>query len=308
MKDLKDKNCLLTGAASGIGRSLAFGLAREGMNLFLADIDMDNLEKVKQELENSGTRVYTGRCDVSRYEDFESLAEKVYSNFEHIDLLINNAGIAGAGLVETLELDDWKHVLDINMWSIIYSVKVFLPRMLERGSGHFINVASGAGVVGIPYHIQYIASKFPVVGITEALCSELSSRGVEFSVICPTQLKTNIINRTPIKISGDLLVNTSQEEIDSRMDEFKSKFWPKYTGHAMPLEKAVAKYIRGIKKNKLYIFDTPRLRLAFILKGVAEGLYKKVLRAEGEKVFNMIKETLTEMGIQYKDTWRDFTS
>ncbi len=301
MKDLRDKNCLLTGAASGIGRSLAYGLAAEGMNLFLVDMDMENLEEVRADLERSGARVHAGRCDVSSYEDQKNLSDLVYSKFDHIDLLINNAGIAGAGLVETLEPDDWKHVLDVNLWSIIYSIRVFLPKMLERGSGHFINVASGAGVVGIPYHIQYIASKFPVVGITEGLCSELSYRGVDFSVICPTHLKTNIIQRTPIKITEDFLVNVSQEEIDKRMDEFKSIFWVKYNYDAMPVDRAVASYIKGIKKNKLYIFDTPRLRLAFILKGVAEGLYKRVLRSEGKKVLNMIKDTLTEMGIEYRD-------
>jgi NAD(P)-dependent dehydrogenase (short-subunit alcohol dehydrogenase family) len=301
MKDLRDKNCLLTGAASGIGRSLAFGLAREGMNLFLADIDLENLERVKDEIQRAGNTVYTAGCNVSKYDDMGKLAEQVYSKFESVDLLINNAGIAGGGLVETLELDDWRHVLDVNLWSIIFSIKVFLPRMLEQGSGHFVNVASGAGVVGIPYHIPYIASKFPVVGITEALCSELSYRGLNFSVICPTYLKTGIIERTPIKISHDFLVNTSQEEMDSRMDEFKSRFWVKYTADAMPVDKAVARYIRGIKRNRLYIFDKPRVRLALITKGVAEGVYKRLLASEGHKVLNMIKETLREMGIEYKD-------
>jgi NAD(P)-dependent dehydrogenase (short-subunit alcohol dehydrogenase family) len=301
MKDLKNKNCLLTGAASGIGRSLALRLAGEGMNLFLSDIDEEGLEKVKAEVEKSGTRVYTGRCDVSRYDEVEKLAEQAYARFERLDMVINNAGIAGGGLVETLELDDWKHVLDINLWSVIYSIKVFIPRMLEQGSGHFISTASGAGIAGIPYHIQYIASKFSVVGITEALHSELSRRGLEFSVICPTQIKTNIIDRTPISIPADFLVNVSEEEMESRQQEFKSIFWKKYMAHATPLERATSRYVKAIRKNRLYIFDSPRVRAAMIIKGIFEGLYKRVLALEGRKVLKMIRESLTEMGIEYKD-------
>jgi len=306
MKDLKNKNCLLTGAASGIGRSLAFGLANEGMNLFLADIDMEGTEEVAAQIRESGTKVFTGKCDVSKYEDIENLAERFYSKFDQLDLLINNAGIGGGGLVETLELDDWKHILDINTWSIIYAIKVFLPKMLEQGTGHFVNTGSGAGVVGIPYHIQYIASKFAVVGITEALYSELKHNhpGIDFSVICPTHLKTNIIDRTPLNIAEDYLVDVAEGEIGSRMDEFKSIFWEKYMAHAMPVDKAVARYIKGIKKNKLYIFDQPRLRIGMFLKSIAEPVYKRFLRSEGVRNLNIIKDTLSEMGIKTKDLSR----
>jgi len=303
MKDLKNRNCLLTGAGGGIGRSLAFGLAKEGMNLFLSDIDMENLEKVAGQIRKSGVTVYTGRCDVSKYEDYKDIAEQFYSKFDKLDLLINNAGIGGGGLADSLELDDWKNVIDINTWSIIYAVKVFLPRMLEQGTGHFVNTGSGAGVVGIPYHIQYIASKFAVVGITEALYSEFkhNHKGINFSVICPTQIKTNIIDRTQLNIAHNLLENVTEEEIGKRMEEFKNIFWDKYMEHATPLDEAVAKYIRGIKKNKLYIFDSPRLRIAMFLKGVAEPIFKRVLRSEGERNLKIIKDTFAQMGIQTKD-------
>jgi len=304
MKKLKGKNCLITGAASGIGRSLAFGLAKEGMTLFLSDMDMQGLETVKAEIEKSGTRVFTGRCDVSKYEEVQHLSDMFFSSLDELDLLINNAGIAGAGLIEDLQEEDWKHVMDVNAWSIIYAIMVFLPGMMERGSGHIVNTGSGAGIVGIPYHAQYIASKFTVVGITEALYSEIKHvyNDINVSMICPNFLKTNIVDRTPIMIPYSLLTDEDQKEVAARMDEFKAIFWEKYTEGAISVDKAAEKYIRGIKKNKLYIFDTVQLRVAMMLKGICEPVYRKVLRSEGKRHLKMIKETFAEMGIQTKQS------
>ncbi len=302
MKTLNGKNCLITGAASGIGRTLAIGLAKEGMNLFLSDFDMEGLENVKKEVEKSQIQVFTGKCDVSKLEDYKKLADQAASQMGDVDLLINNAGIAGAGLIEDLGPEDWKHVMDVNAWSIIYAVHVFLPRMIKRGSGHFVNTASGAGIVGIPYHAQYIASKFTVVGITEALYSEIKHvhKDINVSMICPTFLKTNIINRTPISVPYSLLTDRGKKEIESRMEEFKKVFWDKYTQGAPSVEEVVKKYIKGIKKNKLYIFDMVQLRVAMVLKGICEPLYKLVLRTEGKRHLKMMKETFEEMGIEIK--------
>ena len=300
MKRLRGKNGLITGAASGIGRHLAYGLAREGMNLYLADLNTYGLERVREEIDKYGVKVFTGPCDVSRHGDLEKVAETFYSLLGDIDVLVNNAGVAGAGFIEDIPLEDWKYVMDVNAWSVIHSIRVFLPRMMEKGTGHIVNTGSGAGIVGIPYHAQYIASKFTVVGITEALYSEIkhTHRDMHFSVICPTYLRTNIIDRTPVSIPYSLLTEDGKAEIEGRMDEFKSIFWEKYTKGAPAVDKVVKKYIRGIKKNKLYIFDMARLRLAMVLKGICEPLYRLILRSEGKRHLKMIKDSLAEMGIQ----------
>jgi len=296
---LKDKNCVITGAASGIGRCLALGLAKEGMNLFMADIQTENLEKVKQEIEKEGVRVFTARCDVAKYGDFENLAGEVYARLGEVDLLINNAGIAGGGFVESIELEEWKRVFDVNLWGIIHSLKAFLPRMLQRGSGHIVNVGSGAGVVGIPHHIPYIASKFAVVGISEALYSELNSRGIKVSVICPTKVKTSIMDRTNIAVLPGV-VSGSQEEFDRKAGEFRKAFEKRYFKHALAPEEVAGKYIRGIKKEKLYIFDSRTVPLAMLVKAVSQRSYKGVLRKEGEKNLRLIREALAEAGIDLK--------
>ena len=296
---LKDKNCVITGAASGIGRCLALGLAKEGMNLFMADIQVENLEKVKEEIEKMGVRVFTARCDVAKYEDLENLAREVYARLGDVDLLINNAGIAGGGFVESIELEEWRRVLDVNLWGIIHSLKAFLPRMLQRGSGHIVNTGSGAGVVGIPHHIPYIASKFAVVGISEALYSELNSRGIKVSVICPTKVKTSIMDRTNIAVLPGV-VTGSQEEFDRKSREFRKAFEKRYFKHALAPEEVAGKYIKGIKKEKLYIFDGRTVPLAMLVKAVSQRLYKGVLRKEGEKNLKLIRKALAEAGIDLK--------
>jgi short-subunit dehydrogenase len=229
MKNLVNKNCLITGASHGIGRSLSMLLAKEGANLYITDIDMDNLQKTKDEIEGIGAKVISSKCDISKVEDFEKLAEDFSKQLGDVDILINNAGIAGGAFLEDLEFEEWKKILDINLWGIIHSLKVFLPKMLKRGSGHIINTGSGAGIVGLPFHPHYVASKFAVVGITEALYSEFSHRGLKFSVICPTRVKTNIINTSDIKIPRDMITSKDDKEYEDKYKEFKRIFWEKYS-------------------------------------------------------------------------------
>jgi len=263
MKELKNKNCLITGAASGIGRSFALALAKEGMNLYITDINVEGLDKVKNEVEKLDAKVYSDRCDVSKFEDIKTTAENFYSKLGDVDLLINNAGIAIAGGIENLEIEDWKKVLDVNLMSIIYSLKVFTPRMLEKGSGHIVNVSSGSGIFGSSEPLPYITSKFAVVGLSEALFSRLKNFGINVSVIVPTIISTNIWNTSTIKISPKLLKDFGQEKLDKVYDDLREGL----SKLGMSSDRAVRKYIRGIKKNQLYIFDNKSLLDILSLKG-----------------------------------------
>ena len=273
MKELQNKNCLITGAASGIGRSFALALAKEGMNLFITDINMEGLEKVKAESEELGATVYSDKCDVSKFEDFKTIAEKFYSKLGDVDLLINNAGIAIAGGIESLEIEDWKKVLDVNLMSIIYSNKVFVPRMLERGSGHIVNVSSGSGLFGSSEPLPYITSKFAVVGLSEALFSRLKPAGINVSVIVPTIIRTNIWNTSEIKTSPKLLEDFGKEKIEKIYEELIGQI----SKSGMSSNRAVKKYIRGIKKDQLYIFDNKTLLEILALKGRDLQEYEKFL-------------------------------
>ncbi len=299
MEDFKDKNGFITGAASGIGRSFALALAKLGMNLFITDINMENLEDVKNEVEKLGAKVFAGKCDVTKFEDLENAAKEFYSKLGDVDLLINNAGIAIGGDIENIILEDWKKVIDTNLWSIIYSIKAFLPRMLERGSGHIANVSSGAGLFGSSEPFPYITSKFAVVGLSEALYSRLKNVGINVSVICPSVIKTNIFNldTTEVRYPPKLLEAFGKEKLlevyKSMMDDF--------TSAGMSPDRAVKKYIRGIIKNQLYIFDLSSTTDILAIKGRDLKEYENFLLQYHEMRFNNMKENFHKHGINIED-------
>jgi hypothetical protein len=295
MISLEKKNCLITGAGSGIGRALAIELAKEGMNLFLVDIDLERLEKVRKEAEKYRVKAFIQKCDVSRYEDFKNLASAFFSKYEDLDLLINNAGISGRIAVEDLEIEEWKKIFDVNLWSVIYSLKVFLPKMLENGKGHIVNTSSGSGIIGLPYHLHYTASKFAIVGITEGLYSELSSRGLKFSVICPTVIKTNIIEKSSVRIPPKLLNDETKKIIESNLEIIKKEYRKRYSDKGIDPDKAALKYIEGIKKEKLYIFDKKSVPIGMFLKAISKKRYKKVLQKQAEKYDNIFKSIIKEL-------------
>jgi len=298
MKELKGKNCLITGAASGIGRSFTIALAKEGMNLFITDINLEGLEKVKNEVVELGATVYADKCDVSKLEDFKVISENFYSKLGDLDLLINNAGIAIGGGIENLEIEDWKKVLDVNLWSIIYSLKVFVPRMIDKGSGHIVNVSSGSGLFANVFEpLPYITSKFAVVGLSEALFSRLKTYGINVSVICPTVIKTNIWKAAEIKKPPKLLEDFGKEKIERIYQELTDAIGN--TG--MSPDRAVKKYIRGIKKNQLYVFDNASLKEILSTKGTDLQQFEKFLVEYRETSTKNMQDFFHKHGINIED-------
>lgn len=297
MKELKNKNCFITGAASGIGRSFALALAKEGMNLFISDINMENLKRVKEEIEAIGVKVFAERCDVSKYDDFERAANDFYEKLGEVDLLINNAGIAIGGSVIDLELDDWKKVLDINLWSIIYSLKVFLPRILERGTGHIVNVASVAGVLGATEPLPYVTSKFAVVGLSEALFCQLSRLGIDVSIVLPSYIRTNIYDNAEMKYPKAII-----DGIDGqKLEELRKITIDGYISTSSSPDRVVKKYIKGIKNDQLYIFDAGWIPPLMTAKGNSPQNYEEMLRKRSINSFNTTKDNFSKLGLNLDD-------
>ena len=299
MKDFKNKNCFITGAASVIGRSFALKLAKEGMKLFISDVDTEGLEQVKKEIEEIGAIVHSMKCDISKLSDIENAAKSFYSKLGDVDLLINNAGIGLADTLADMNMEIWKRVIDVNLWSVIYSLKVFLPRMLERKSGHIVNVASGAGLFGSSEPLSYITTKFAVVGISEGLFSRLKPLGINVSVITPALIRTNIFHSglKNIEYNPKLLKDFGKEKLDevynSLMDELMKA--------AMSPDVAVRKYIRQIKKNQLYIFDSQGTKDIIALKGKNMKDYEEFLLNYQNMQAIGTREHFKKYGINFDD-------
>lgn len=183
---------VITGAASGFGRAVATLLARRGARLVLSDIDGEGLAETARRVESSASEVRTMRVDVRDADEVERQAQLADEAYGGADLVVNNAGVAVAGEVGEVELEDWRWQIDINLWGVIYGCHSHVPRMRAQGSGVVLNVASAAGLLSAPTMGPYNVSKAGVIALTETLAGELVGTGVSASALCPTFFRTNI--------------------------------------------------------------------------------------------------------------------
>ncbi len=195
MKNLKGKVAVITGGASGLGRAIADVCVREGIKIVIADIEDKALQQAASELQYMGAEVLPVRCDVSKSNDVQRLADKTYETFGACNLLFNNAGVAGGKRVwETTEAD-WEWELGVNLWGVIHGVRIFVPRMLAQDDEcYVINTASVAGLVNPTMSASYNVTKHGVVALTETLYHDLNevNAKIHAAVLCPAYVNTGI--------------------------------------------------------------------------------------------------------------------
>ena len=184
--DLKGKNVVITGASSGIGRATALEMARRGANVVLAARRADRLDEVAVQCRALGVRAVSVPADVTRPEDCRRLIEAA----GEIDVLVNNAGFAIWSAITEADPGDLRDMMDTNYFGTVHCTQAALPRMLERGRGTIVNVASIAGLMGVARMGGYCATKFAVVGFSEALRDELIGHGVKVALVCPGTTET----------------------------------------------------------------------------------------------------------------------
>ncbi|MGB5110087.1 MAG: SDR family NAD(P)-dependent oxidoreductase [Mycobacterium sp.] len=197
-------NAVVTGAGSGIGRAFAVELARRGGRVVCADIDPVRAKETVSLVVQAGGEGRDIACDVSEEEQVRELANSAEKWFgESVSLVINNAGIgAGGNVIGATSQRDWEATLSVNLWGVIYGCEVFVPRLRARGSGGIINVASAASFGAAPRMGAYNVSKAGVLALSETLSAELSGTGVGVTVLCPTFVKTNIVDNPHIEESA----------------------------------------------------------------------------------------------------------
>jgi len=188
----QEPRAVVTGAGSGLGRAFCIELAARRARILAADIDLGRAEETARLVNAAGGQATAHHCDVADPEQVEALATTIESVYGAADLVINNAGVAVGGPVGKIPLDEWKWIMGINLWGVIYGCHTFVPRFRTRGSGHVINVASAAGLVSSPELAPYNVTKSGVVALSETLHAELDGTGVVVTVLCPAFFKTNI--------------------------------------------------------------------------------------------------------------------
>jgi all-trans-retinol dehydrogenase (NAD+) len=195
MKALNGKIVVITGGAAGIGREMALAFAREKARLVLLDIDPDQLDATVAELTRHKATANGYRCDVSNSEEVARTAAKILEEFEHVDVLVNNAGIVIGKPAAEVSYEELRRIVDINMLGVMWMTRQFLGGMMTRNSGHIVNIASAGGLLAVPVLADYSATKFAVVGYSDALRMEMKKfgcRGVKISCICPSVIDTGM--------------------------------------------------------------------------------------------------------------------
>lgn len=185
---------VLTGAGSGIGRATAVAFAERGAVVVASDLSRERVAEVVEQITALGQPVIGCTVDVTVEEDLETLRDAALERFGRIDLVMNNVGVLAIGAPETLPDAAWNRTIDINLFSIARSNRVFLPGLIAQGSGHVINTASASGLLSYGFdRLPYVASKHAIVGVSEAMASYLGPKGLGVTCLCPSGVITNIL-------------------------------------------------------------------------------------------------------------------
>jgi NAD(P)-dependent dehydrogenase (short-subunit alcohol dehydrogenase family) len=190
------RTAVITGAGSGIGRALAIALSGNGYRVGIVDIDAEGAEETLQKVARRGGSGEAYRCDVSDFGQVKSMADHFFDEWSEIGLLVNNAGIGGGGYVGEISIEDWRKVVGVNFWGVVYGCHAFIPRMKAQGRGHIINTASTAGLVPVMCFAPYNTSKAAVVALSETLRVELAPFNIGVTVLCPSVVATNIVSNS----------------------------------------------------------------------------------------------------------------
>ena len=183
--ELRNANCILTGASRGIGIYLADRLARRGVNLALAARSAEDLEDTAERMRHRGIKAIAIPTDVGQRDDLEALVGKATAELGSVDILINNAGIEHYTDFHKADIDEIEKILRVNVLAAEVLTRLVLPDMVERRRGHIVNIASVAGKTAVPYNVVYSSSKHALVGFSWSLREELKPYGIGVSVICP---------------------------------------------------------------------------------------------------------------------------
>jgi NAD(P)-dependent dehydrogenase (short-subunit alcohol dehydrogenase family) len=266
--EIQGKIAVVTGAASGIGRATAVALAKEGADLVLADVNDDRLEQVRKEIAALGRNGIAVHTDVSRLQDVRKLFDRSISEMGRVDILMNNAGVHLTGAAEKISIADWKWMVGINLWGVVYGINVFLPHMLERGSGHIVNTASISGLIGSESSISYVATKFAVVGMSECLVAYLRPKGIGVTVLCPGSVATHIFEHERVVPFEDGF----DDEREAYYKALDQGGWSQLPWPVVSPEEVAKKVVHAVKEN---IF------LVYTQSGFKEMVVKKAQDPEG---------------------------
>jgi len=257
MKELKGKVAAVTGAASGLGRSMALAFAAEGMDLALADVDEVNLSSVQDEILAKGVRAITLKVDVSNAQQLEIFRDQTLTRLGGVHVVCNNAGVSPLGAVWENTPADWQWILGVNLWGVIHGVRAFTPHLIKQDEGHIVNTASVAGLISPPGSGAYNVTKHGVVALSESLYHDLRERNskVGVSVLCPAYVPTGIVDSERNR-PKDLPISTKSEATLAREAMLRKAV----TSGKISADQVAQAVLAAIRDERFYILTHPRIK------------------------------------------------
>jgi len=261
MDRLMGKRAVITGAASGLGRSLATTLAGEGWRIGIVDINDAGARETLEMVERAGGTGEIYHTDVASPEAVKAMADHFFDSWGGVDLLVNNAGVAVAGFVGDIPLEDWKWIHDINFWGMVYGCHEFIPRMQVQGGGHIVNVASSAGLLSPAEMAPYNTTKAAVISLSETLRAEVSPYNIGITVACPMFFNTNLL------------------ECARYTDDWEKEWCESTFRYArMTSEEVANRIITAVKKDKLYAVPQLSGKFFWLNKRMMPGTFHGLFR------------------------------
>jgi short-subunit dehydrogenase len=257
LDDFKNKVAVITGAASGIGRAIAAKCAKEKMKIVIADIDKESLRKTEKEIIDEGVEILAVVANVAKEDEIKTLALKTLDCFGEVHLLFNNAGVCSGALILNSTISDWKWIIDVNLWSVIYGTSIFFPIMQKQQDDcYIVNTASQAGIETSSDNGLYRVTKHAVVSYSEALFYELKTINskIGVSVLCPGWTSTQLYKSQRMR-PVEYLNYGSETEI-----EVPSKLVEGIKSGMSPVE-VVEDAFNSIRKGQFYIFPYPLYKI-----------------------------------------------
>jgi len=266
-RSLSGRRVVITGAASGIGRATAIKSAAKGATVYLTDRNATQLDEVAAQIRASGGTVgLVHAADVADAAAIAQFASAVHADGGPVDIVMNIAGIATWGTVDRLSVEQWRKTVDINLMGPIHIIDAFVgPMITAKRGGHLVNVSSAAGLLGLPWHAPYSATKFGLRGVSEVLRFDLRPHGIGVSLVCPGGVATNLTNT--VDIAGVDTHNTAFAKVRHRFER-----------RAVSPEQAAAVILRGVRRNQYLVYTSRDVQAAYLLQRVFPPGYNLLMR------------------------------
>lgn len=268
--DLTGRVVVITGAGSGIGRELARLCAERGAHLALCDIDDAGMAHTADAARSRGTQVLTRRVDVSDDAAMSGFADATFDRFDRADMVVNNAGVGLVGGFLDTSAKDWQWLIGINLMGVVHGCDAFLPTMIESGrGGHVVNLSSAAGLLANPQLSAYTATKYAVLGLSEALRMELKPHRIGVTAVCPGIIDTAITRSSRIRGDGDL-------------DERRTRLASTYRKRGYSPERVAYNILRAVDRDRVVAPIAAEAHVMYVLSRCAPPVARWVAARTAE--------------------------